>query len=126
MAGTYSLSSGYYDEYYKRALKIRTLIKEDFKKALEKYDVIITPTSPSTAFKLKEKTTSPLRMYKSDLCTTAINIAGLPAISICCGFKNHLPIGLQIIGKYFDEKTILRVAYTFEQNSAYHIKRAVI
>lgn len=126
MAGTYSLSSGYYDKYYKRALKTRTLIKEDFRKAFEKYDVIITPTSPSTAFKLKEKTKSPLGMYKSDLCTTAINIAGLPAISICCGFKNHLPIGLQIVGKHFDEKTIMRVAYTFEQITEYHRKRAVI
>lgn len=126
MAGTYSLRDGYYDEYYKRALKIRTLIKEDFRKAFEKYDVIITPTSPNTAFKFKEKIKSPLSMYKSDICTTGINIAGLPAISICCGFKNHLPIGLQIIGKHFDEKTIMRVAYTFEQNTEYHRKRAVI
>lgn len=126
MAGTYSLSSGYYDEYYKRALKIRTLIKEDFRKAFEKYDVIIIPTSPSTAFKLKEKTENPLGMYKSDLCTTAINIAGLPAISICCGFKDNLPIGLQIVGRHFDEKTIMQLAYTFEQNTEYYRKRAVI
>ncbi|SHJ99109.1 Asp-tRNA(Asn)/Glu-tRNA(Gln) amidotransferase subunit GatA [Paramaledivibacter caminithermalis] len=126
MAGTYSLSFGYYDEYYKRALKVRTLIKNDFAKAFEKYDVLITPTSPHVAFKFNEKTRDPLMMYKSDICTVGINIAGLPAISICCGFKNHLPIGLQIIGRHFDEKTILRVAYTFEQNTKYHKKRAVI
>lgn len=126
MAGTYSLSSGYHDEYYKRALKIRTLIKEDFSKAFEKYDIIITPTSPSTAFKFREKTKSPLQMYKSDICTTGVNLAGLPAVSISCGFKDHLPIGLQIVGKHFDEKTVLRAAYAFEQNTEYHKTRAVI
>lgn len=121
--GTYSLSSGYYDEYYDKALRMRTLIKEDFQKAFEKYDAIITPTSPTTAFKIKEKSDNPLAMYKSDLYTVASNVVGLPAISVPCGFKSGLPIGMQIIGKYFDEETILRLAYTYEQSTNYHKKR---
>jgi len=120
MLGTYALSAGYYDAYYKKGLQVRTLIKRAFDEAFKKYDVIITPTSPTTAFKIGERVSNPLEMYMSDICTVPVNIAGLPAISIPCGFdSNGLPIGLQIIGKAFDEQTILRVAYTYEQNSGY-------
>jgi len=120
MLGTYALSAGYYDAYYKKGLQVRTLIKRAFDQAFQKYDVIVTPTSPTTAFKIGEKVANPLEMYMSDICTVPVNIAGLPAISIPCGFdSNGLPIGLQIIGKAFDEQTILRVAYTYEQNSGY-------
>ncbi|BCS81750.1 Asp-tRNA(Asn)/Glu-tRNA(Gln) amidotransferase subunit GatA [Anaerocellum diazotrophicum] len=120
MLGTYALSAGYYDAYYKKGLQVRTLIKRAFDEAFQKYDVIITPTSPTTAFKIGERVSNPLEMYMSDICTVPVNIAGLPAISIPCGFdSNGLPIGLQIIGKAFDEETILKVAYTYEQNSGH-------
>lgn len=124
MLGTYALSSGYYDAYYLKALKVRTLITEDFKKAFDKYDVLIVPTSPTTAFKIGERIDNPMEMYLSDVCTVPVNIAGLPALSMPCGFDSRgLPIGLQIIGKAFDEETILRVAYTFEKNTAFHTKK---
>nr|WP_274964163.1 Asp-tRNA(Asn)/Glu-tRNA(Gln) amidotransferase subunit GatA [Tepidanaerobacter syntrophicus] len=124
MLGTYALSSGYYDAYYLKALKVRTLITEDFKKAFEKYDVLIVPTSPTTAFKIGERIDNPMEMYLSDVCTVPVNIAGLPALSMPCGFDSRgLPIGLQIIGKAFDEETILRVAYTFEKNTKFHNKK---
>nr|WP_275941023.1 Asp-tRNA(Asn)/Glu-tRNA(Gln) amidotransferase subunit GatA [Tepidanaerobacter syntrophicus] len=124
MLGTYALSSGYYDAYYLKALKVRTLITEDFKKAFEKYDVLIVPTSPTTAFKIGERIDNPMEMYLSDVCTVPVNIAGLPALSMPCGFDSRgLPIGLQIIGKAFDEETILRVAYTFEKNTEFHNKK---
>ncbi|MCK4261262.1 MAG: Asp-tRNA(Asn)/Glu-tRNA(Gln) amidotransferase subunit GatA [Halanaerobiales bacterium] len=115
MLGTYALSSGYYDAYYLKAQKVRTLIKGDFDRAFEKFDVLITPTTPTTAFK-KGINKDPLAMYKSDICTVPINLAGIPAISIPVGFdSNGLPIGVQIIGRNFDESTLLRVAYTLEQ-----------
>ncbi|HZK40071.1 MAG TPA: Asp-tRNA(Asn)/Glu-tRNA(Gln) amidotransferase subunit GatA [Atribacterota bacterium] len=118
MLGTYALSSGYYDAYYLKAQKVRTLIKEDFDKAFNKYDILVTPTSPTPAFKLNEKVSDPLTMYLSDIYTIPINLAGLPAISINCGYsKSNLPIGLQIIGRHFSEETILRAAYNFEQNN---------
>lgn len=120
MMGTHSLSSGYYDAYYNRAMKVRTLIKEDFEKAFETYDCLITPTAPDKAFKIGEKTDDPLAMYMSDICTVPINIAGVPAISIPAGFIEELPIGMQIIGKHFDEETILNVAYTFEKNTDFN------
>ncbi|MGM0378634.1 MAG: Asp-tRNA(Asn)/Glu-tRNA(Gln) amidotransferase subunit GatA [Bacillota bacterium] len=120
MMGTHSLASGYYDEYYSKAMKVRTLIKQDFDKAFEKYDCIITPTAPNKAFKIGEKTDDPLTMYMSDICTVPVNIAGLPAISIPAGFVDEMPIGMQIIGKHFDEETILRVAYTFEKNTNFN------
>jgi aspartyl-tRNA(Asn)/glutamyl-tRNA(Gln) amidotransferase subunit A len=121
MLGTYALSSGYYDAYYLKALKVRTLITRDFKRAFEKYDVLVVPTSPTTAFKIGERMDNPMEMYLSDVCTVPVNIAGLPAISIPCGLDSRgLPIGLQIIGKAFDEETILRVAYAFESNTPYH------
>ncbi|MBF8984347.1 Asp-tRNA(Asn)/Glu-tRNA(Gln) amidotransferase subunit GatA [Lutibacter sp. B2] len=123
MLGTYALSAGYYDQYYHKALKIRTLIKRDFDRAFEKFDLLITPTAPTTAFKIGEKTKDTLHMHMSDICTVPVNIAGVPAMSIPCGFKDGLPIGMQIIGNYFDESTILRAAYTFEKNTNYHKER---
>ena len=120
MVGTHSLSSGYYDAYYNRAMKVRTLIKNDFDKAFEKYDCIITPTAPDKAFLIGEKIDDPLAMYMSDICTVPINIAGVPAISIPAGFIDSMPIGMQIIGKHFDEETILKVAYTFEKNTDFN------
>lgn len=121
LLGTYCLSSGYYDAYYLKAQKVRTKIKEDFDKAFGLCDVIITPTSPTPAFKIGEKTGDPLSMYLSDIYTIPANLAGLPAMSIPCGFsKNGLPIGMQILAKPFDEETIFRTAYTFEQNTDFH------
>jgi len=122
--GTYVLSSGYYDAYYLKALKVRTLIKEDFERIFKKYDCIITPTSPTAAFKIGEKINDPLSMYLSDVFTASINLAGIPAISIPCGFtEKNLPLGLQIIAKAFSEQTLFRAAYTFEQSTDYHLKR---
>ena len=127
MLGTYALSSGYYDAYYLKAQKVRTLIKEDFDKAFKKYDILITPTSPTPAFKLNEKVSDPLTMYLSDIYTIPINLAGIPAISLNCGYsKNNLPIGLQIIGKHFSEETILRAAFNFEQNCEVEKKKPEI
>ena len=121
MIGTYALSSGYYDAYYKKALQVRTLIKQSFDNALKKYDMIITPTSPTTAFKIGEKCDNPLEMYAADICTVSVNIAGLPGLVVPCGFDSkNLPIGMQIIGKAFDEKTILKVGFTYEQNTDFH------
>ena len=127
MIGTYTLSAGYYDAYYKKALKVRTLIKNDFMDAFSKYDAIITPTVPNTAFKIGEKVNDPLSMYLEDLCTIPVNMAGLPSVSIPCGFDaNGMPIGMQIIGKHFDEAKILRIARAFENVTDYKDKRAEI
>jgi len=115
MMGTYCLSSGYYDAYYKKAQEVRTLIKNDFDKAFEKYDILISPTTLSTAFKIGEKNDDPIAMYQSDKLTVGVNIAGVPAISIPCGLSDNMPIGLQIIGKNFDEAKILNAAYNFEK-----------
>lgn len=124
MLGTYALSSGYYDAYYLKAQKVRTLIKNDFDEAFEKFDVIVCPTSPTAAFKIGEKTGDPLQMYLSDVFTVPINIAGVCGISIPCGFTSTgLPIGLQIIGKPFDEETVLKVAYAYEQNTEHHLRK---
>ena len=124
MLGTYALSSGYYEAYYLKALKVRTLIKNDFDEAFKKCDVIITPVSPTPAFKIGERISDPLQMYLSDIFTIPVNLAGLPAISVPCGFSSdELPIGLQIIGKPFDEGKILQTAYTFEQNTDYHLRK---
>jgi aspartyl-tRNA(Asn)/glutamyl-tRNA(Gln) amidotransferase subunit A len=120
MLGTYALSSGYYDAYYAKALKVRTLIKQDFDKAFEKVDVLITPIAPTPAFKIGEKVDDPLAMYLQDVCTVPINLAGVPALSLPCGAKGQLPISLQIIGKPLGEETILRTAFAFEQNNEYH------
>ena len=114
--GTYVLSSGYYDAYYKKAQQVRTLVMNEFDKAFEKYDVILTPTSPTVAFDIGSKSNNPLEMYLADICTVSVNIAGLPGISIPCGVdKSNMPIGMQLIGNKFQEETILNVAYTFEQ-----------
>ena len=114
--GTYVLSSGYYDAYYKKAQQVRTLVKNEFDKAFEKYDVILIPTSPTVAFGIGEKSNNPLEMYLADICTVSVNIAGLPGISIPCGVdSNGMPIGMQLIGNKFCEETILNAAYTFEQ-----------
>jgi aspartyl-tRNA(Asn)/glutamyl-tRNA(Gln) amidotransferase subunit A len=120
MLGTFALSSGYYDAYYKKAQKVRTLIKKDFDDVFEKYDVIIGPTAPTTAFKIGEKIDDPLTMYANDILTIPVNLAGVPGISIPCGLSNGLPVGLQIIGKHFDESTVYRVAHAFEQNTDHH------
>ncbi|MGH2367263.1 MAG: amidase, partial [Chloroflexota bacterium] len=127
MLGTYALSSGYYDAYYLKAQKVRTLIKQDFDRAFERFDVLATPTSPTTAFKLGEKTQDPLAMYLSDVCTLPVNMAGLPGISVPCGFDGQgLPVGLQLIGKPFDEATLLRGAYTYEQATDHHQRRPAL
>ena len=115
--GTYVLSSGYYDAYYKKAQKVRTLVKQGFDKVFEKYDLLLTPTAPMTAFDIDSKISNPLEMYMADILTVPVNIAGVPAISIPCGKDNEgMPIGMQLIGKHFDEETLIRAAYTYEQN----------
>src|SRR5699024_2386245 len=114
--GTYVLSSGFYDAYYKKAQKIRTFVKNEFDKVFSKYDVLLTPVSPTTAFKIGSKTNNPLEMYMADICTVSVNIAGVPAISLPAGVdKNNLPIGMQLIGNSFEEEKILNAAYKFEQ-----------
>ena len=124
MLGTFALSSGYYDAYYKKAQKVRTLIKQDFDKIFEDFDVIVGPTSPTTAYKVGELIDDPLTMYANDILTIPVNLAGVPGISLPCGFsENGLPIGLQIIGKYFDESTVYRAAHAFEQATEHHKKR---
>jgi len=120
MLGTYALSAGYYDAYYLKALKVRTLIKQDFDRAFEKYDLLVSPVCPTTAFRIGEKTDDPLEMYLSDVCTISTNLAGIPGMSIPCGFAQGLPVGLQLMGRHFDEGTLLRTAYTFEQNTDHH------
>jgi aspartyl-tRNA(Asn)/glutamyl-tRNA(Gln) amidotransferase subunit A len=126
MLGTYALSAGYYDAYYLKAQKVRTLIIREFRDAFEKYDALVTPTSPTVPFKLGEKVDDPIQMYLSDVCTLPINIAGLPAISVPAGFADGLPIGMQIIGKPFDEETILRVAFAYEQATEWHKRKPPI
>jgi len=126
MLGTYALSAGYYDAYYLKAQKVRTLIIREFKDAFEKYDALVTPTSPTVPFKLGEKVDDPMQMYLSDVCTLPINIAGLPAISIPAGFADGLPIGMQVIGKPFDEETILHIAFAYEQATDWHKRKPPI
>ena len=118
--GTYVLSSGYYDAYYKKAQQVRTLVMNEFNKAFEKYDIIVTPTSPTTAFKIGEKSTNPMEMYLADICTVSVNIAGLPGMSIPCGIDSEgMPIGMQIIGNKFCEETIIKAAYAYEQETKF-------
>jgi len=123
MLGTYALSAGYYDAYYLKAQKVRTLIRREFDQAFEKYDALVTPTSPTVPFRIGEKVDDPLQMYLSDVCTLPINIAGLPAISIPAGFADGLPIGMQIISKPFGEETILKIAHAYEQSTEWHKRR---
>ena len=120
MLGTFVLSSGYYDAYYKKAQQVRTLIREDFNKAFEKYDLLLTPVAPDTAWKFGEKSADPVEMYAADVCTVSINIAGLPAMSMPCGLDSKgLPVGLQLIAKPMGDETILKAGYAFEQNGNY-------
>ena len=126
MLGTYALSAGYYDAYYLKAQKVRTLIRREFDQAFEKYDALVTPTSPTVPFKIGEKVDDPMQMYLSDVCTLPINIAGIPAISVPAGFADGLPIGMQIIGKPFDEETVLHIAFAYEQATDWHNKRPAI
>jgi aspartyl-tRNA(Asn)/glutamyl-tRNA(Gln) amidotransferase subunit A len=123
MLGTYALSAGYYDAYYLKAQKVRTLIRREFDAAFEKYDVLVTPTSPTVPFKIGEKVDDPVQMYLADVCTLPINIAGLPAISIPAGFADGLPIGMQIIGKPFAEETILKIGHAYQQATEWHKRR---
>ena len=126
MLGTFALSSGYYDAYYKKAQKARTLIKKDFEDIFQKYDVIVGPTNPRPAFKIGELISDPLTMYANDILTIPVNLAGVPGISVPCGFADGLPLGLQIIGKHFDESTVYRVAHAFEQATDYHKKKPAL
>ena len=120
ITGTYVLSAGYYDAYYLKAQKLRRLIRDDFRSALEDVDVIIGPTAPQTAFKLNEFIDDPISMYLSDIYTVSVNLAGLPAISIPAGFANELPVGMQIIGNYFAESRLLNIAHQFQQATDWH------
>ena len=123
MLGTYALSAGYYDAYYVKAQKVRTLIKQEFDRVFEKYDVLVTPTSPVVPFKLGARLEDPIQMYLSDICTMPVNIAGIPAISVPAGFVDNLPVGMQIIGKPFGEETLLHVAFAYEQATDWHKRR---
>jgi aspartyl-tRNA(Asn)/glutamyl-tRNA(Gln) amidotransferase subunit A len=127
MLGTYALSAGYYDAYYGKAQAVRTLICQDFHEAFKKVDLIATPVTPTPAFKLGEKSENPLQMYLSDIYTISVNLAGLPAISLPCGFsKAGPPIGLQLIGRAFEEETLLRAAHAYEQSTQWHLKKPVV
>ena len=122
--GTYVLSAGYYEAYYRKASQVRTLMRKDFEEAFREVDVVMAPTAPTPAFRIGEKVEDPLQMYLSDIFTIPVNLAGIPGLSIPCGFSHeNLPIGLQIMGKHFDEGMLLRVAYTFEQNTDFHLKK---
>lgn len=120
LLGTYALSAGYHDKYYLKALKVRTLVKQDFDKALANVDVLMAPTMPAPAFKIGEKIDDPLSLYLADVNTVPVNLAGVPSMSLPCGMTDGLPVGLQIIGNHFDENTIIRAAYSFEQNTDHH------
>jgi len=126
MLGTYALSAGYYDAYYLKAQKVRTLIRGDFDRAFQDVDVIVAPTSPTVAFKIGEKVDDPLQMYLSDIFTLSVNLAGICGISIPCGFADGLPVGLQIMGRPFAEETILRVAYAYEQATEWHKRKPAL
>jgi aspartyl-tRNA(Asn)/glutamyl-tRNA(Gln) amidotransferase subunit A len=124
MLGTYALSSGYYEAYYRKAQQVRTLIKKDFEEAFRHVDVIVTPTTPTPAFKIGEKASDPLQMYLSDIFTISVNLAGVPALSVPCGFTpDNLPVGLQFIGKHFDEESLLKVAYAYERSTDWHKRK---
>ncbi len=123
--GTYVLSKGYYDAYYLKALKVRRLIRRDFDRAFERFDVLTSPTSPTVAFKIGERVDDPLAMKLADICTIPVNLAGIPALSVPCGFSEGLPVGLQIMGKPFDEETLLRVGYAYEQQAGWREERRV-
>jgi aspartyl-tRNA(Asn)/glutamyl-tRNA(Gln) amidotransferase subunit A len=119
MLGTYALSAGYYDAYYVKAQQVRTLIKDEFDAVLDTVDAILAPTSPTVAFKIGAKVDDPLAMYLNDACTLPVNIAGLPGISVPCGLSDGLPVGLQVIGRAFDEATVLRIADAYERAAGF-------
>ena len=120
MLGTYALSAGYYDAYYLKAQKVRTLLRRDFESAFASVDVLLAPTCPTTAFKLGEKTSDPLEMYLSDIYVVATNPAGVPALALPCGFSKDMPVGMQLIGKHLDEQTLFQVAHTYQQETDWH------
>ena len=127
MLGTFALSAGYYDAYYLKAMKVRTLIRRDFERAFENCDVIVTPVAPTTAFRLGEKMSDPLTMYLSDIFTISVNLAGLPGLSMPCGYDaNNLPIGMQIIGPQFSEEMVLRVGDALERSGAVTLRRPAL
>jgi aspartyl-tRNA(Asn)/glutamyl-tRNA(Gln) amidotransferase subunit A len=120
MLGAYTLSAGYYDAYYLKAQKVRTLLRRDFETAFEKCDALIAPICPTTAFKLGEKTDDPLSMYLSDIYVAATNPAGVPSLTIPCGFSNDMPVGMQLIGKHLSEETLLQIGHTYQMNTNWH------
>ncbi len=122
MLGTFALSAGYYDAYYLKAQKVRTLIRQDFQKAFETCDALITPVAPTTAFKIGEKITNPLDMYLSDVFVVAVNLAGIPALSVPCGFSNGLPVGMQIMGPHLSEETLLKIGHLYQSQTDWHMK----
>jgi aspartyl-tRNA(Asn)/glutamyl-tRNA(Gln) amidotransferase subunit A len=126
MLGTFSLSAGYYDAYFKKAGQVRTLIVRDFKKVFDQYDLIIGPTSPTPAFGLGENINDPITMYMADILTIPVNLAGLPGMSLPAGFAEGLPIGLQLIGKPFDEATVYKAGYAFERATDFHRQKPAI
>jgi aspartyl-tRNA(Asn)/glutamyl-tRNA(Gln) amidotransferase subunit A len=126
MLGTYALSAGYYDAYYRKAQQVRTLIIRDFEKAWEQVDALLTPSAPTVAFGIGENVDDPIKMYLNDVCTIPVNLAGLPAISLPCGFSEGLPVGLQLIGRHLEEPTLLRAAYTYEQSNEWHRARPTL
>ena len=120
MLGTYALSAGYYDAYYLKAQKVRTLLRREFDDAFQRLDALVTPTCPTAAFRLGEKTEDPVQMYLSDIYTVPVNVAGLPSISVPCGLAKGLPVGMQLIGPALSEETLLRVAHAYEQATDWH------
>src|SRR6266540_4184763 len=126
MLGTYVLSAGYYDAYYRRAQQVRTLIKRDFQQAFERVDILAAPTAPTVAFKIGEKTNDPLAMYLEDVCTLPINLAGVPGLVVPCGFSDELPVGLQLIGRPFDEATLLRAGDAYQRVTDWHTRRPAL
>ncbi len=126
MLGTYALCSGYYDQYYTKALKVRSLVKNGFDEAFRRFDILLAPVAAATAFKLGERTSDALAMYRTDLCTVSVNIAGLPALSAPCGFAGGLPVGMQLIGRPFEEAALLRAAHAYQQVTEHHLKRPAL
>jgi len=126
MIGTYALSSGYYDAYYKKAQQVRTLVMRDFEAAFQKFDALVTPTSPIAAWGMGEKTDDPLTMYLADVCTIPVNLAGLPGLSLPCGMAGGLPVGLQLIGKHFDDARLLQMAWAYEKSTQHHEARPAL
>ena len=126
MLGTYVLSSGHYDAYYRKAQQVRTLVVRDFERAFERFDALVTPTTPFTAWRIGEKIDDPMAMYLGDICTIPVNLAGLPAISVPCGFVDGLPVGMQLIGKHFADAQLLQMAWAYQKVTKHHESRPVL